>query len=71
MFAVFCTVEGTTVLRWTRHIESVLHPSPGAVDLIVRCVCGEQVLIRTGRARDRDEAVHGSTREAALTVLSA
>lgn len=60
MFDIWCPVVDSRVLRWSSDIVSVTHPVRGAIDLLIRCDCGQLVLVRTGRARRRaDETIHG------------
>lgn len=60
MFDLWCPVAGCTVLRWTGDIVSIDAPHPGAVDVLIRCDCGQLALVRTGSARHgADEVVHG------------
>lgn len=66
MFELYCSVKGVRVLRWSSHVLHVAHPSPGVIDMVVRCACGELALLRTGKARHgRDRVVHGIGERAA------
>lgn len=65
MFDLWCPVEGAHVLRWSSHIVTMDHSEPGAIDVLVRCACGQLALLRTGRARDgAGEVRHGLSEEA-------
>lgn len=60
MFGLWCPVAGCQVLRWSGDIVAIAHPERGAVDVLIRCHCGQMALLRTGRAREgAEEAVHG------------
>ena len=60
MFAVWCPIARSNVLRWSSDLVSIAHPEPGAIDVLIRCECGQLVLLRTGRARGgAEETVHG------------